>query len=121
MPERPRRPLDPVDPPRRRPEDPLRQRERERDRREVGDQQVLDHVERRELLAEPVDRADQRDEQQRDPGPPERRPAPPGRPRPTLPPRRPPPEPVGQRVREQRSDHHRREGPRRVDGHDRRF
>ena len=37
--------------------------ERQADRREVGDQQVLDHVHRRELLAEPVDRRDQREEQ----------------------------------------------------------
>ena len=47
--------------------------EREEDRGEVGDQQVLDHVEGRELLAEEVDRRDQRDEQRHDPGRPQRR------------------------------------------------
>ena len=70
--ERPGGALDPVDAARDRAQDPLRQREREADRRDVGEQQVLDHVRGRELLAEPVDRRDQRDEQRSDPGPPQR-------------------------------------------------
>ena len=46
--------------------------EREQDRREVGDQQVLDHVEARHLLAEHVERRDERDEQAREPAAPGR-------------------------------------------------
>ena len=84
VPERPGRALDPVDPPRGGAQDVLRQRERQADRREVGDQQVLDHVDGRELLAEPVDRRDQRDEQAA------RSPCPTGRARPTGAARAPP-------------------------------
>ena len=74
VPERPGLPLDPLDPARDRPQDVLGQRDRQADRHEVGEQQVLDHVERRELLPEAVDRRDQRDEQQRDPGEPQHEP-----------------------------------------------
>ena len=42
--------------------------------RDVGDQQVLDHVHRGELLAEAVDGGDQRDEQRRDAAAPGREP-----------------------------------------------
>ena len=99
------------------PEEPLRQRQRESDRRQVGDQQVLDHVERRELLAEPVERRDERDEQRPDPGRPQRRTALPGRPSAALGPRPAPAEAIDDRVRDQRADDERRERPGDVDVH----
>jgi hypothetical protein len=79
--------LDPVDPPRGGAQDPLRQPEDQQDRRQIGDQQVLDHVPRGHLLAQVVDRRDQRDEEHQhatDPGgcaPAARRPSAPGAPR----------------------------------------
>ena len=50
--------LDALDPPRDRAQDHLRQSEGEQDRRDVDDQQVLDHVHDEELLAEAVDGRD---------------------------------------------------------------
>ena len=47
-----------------RPQQLLRQAEDEQDRDEVGEQQVLDHVAGGELLADPVHRRDERDEDQ---------------------------------------------------------
>jgi hypothetical protein len=63
-----------VDPAGGRAQDPARQAQREQDRRDVGDQQVLDHVHRRELLAQAVDRGDERDEEREDPAAPRRQP-----------------------------------------------
>ena len=112
------RPLEPVDPLRGGPQDPLGQREREHDRRQVGEQQVLDHVEGRELLAEPVERRDERDEQRRDPDRPQRQPPIPGRSGTALRPRSAPPEAIDDRVGDQREQDDGGEAPRDVDcGH----
>jgi hypothetical protein len=116
MAERAGRALDPMDLARDRPEDPLREREGERDRDEVSEQEVLDHVRGGELLAEAVQRGDERSGEPCDPGPPERQPPVARRPSAALLARAPPPERVHDRVREQREQHERREGPRGVDG-----
>ena len=89
-----------------------------RDRHQVGDQQVLDHVRGRELLAEAVDRRDQREEQRQDPGPPQREP-PVGRAARAalLRARRRQRQRVHGAVAREREQHDRREGPARVDGH----
>ena len=52
-------------PARRRAQDDLRQAEQDEDRREVDQQQVLRHVHEEQLLGEPVDRRDERDQDER--------------------------------------------------------
>ena len=113
--ERPGRALDAVDAARGRAQDLRGQAEREQDRRDVGDQQVLDHVHRGELLAEPVDRRDQRDEQRQDAAAPGREPPAARRSRAALAPRRAPARDVHAEVAGEREEHDRREGPRSVD------
>ena len=52
----------------RRPQDRACQPREQRERREISEQDVLQHVEAEELFAERMDRADERDEEQRDAG-----------------------------------------------------
>ena len=68
MAERARGPFQPLDPAGDRAQNHLGQAEREQDRRHVHDQEVLDHVHDEQLLAQAIDRRDQRCEQRADPG-----------------------------------------------------
>ena len=52
----------------RRPQDRPGQAGKERERREISEQDVLEHVEAEELLAERMHRAHERDQENRDPG-----------------------------------------------------
>jgi hypothetical protein len=58
----------------RRPEDRPGETGQKRERREVSEQDVLEHVEAEELLAQRVQRTDERAEEDRDPGSEERDP-----------------------------------------------
>ena len=85
--------------------------------RDVGDQQVLDHVHRGELLAEAVDGRDERDEQRRDAAAPRGEPPPARGPGPALAPRGAPARDVHAEVARERDEDDGRERPAGVDLH----